>query len=259
MAETLTYDNTPDTEVLTPDEQDSLEIGEKMVAEQEGLLAGKYKDPQELEKAYLELQTKLGSNEQETSEELEIEPEGKKEEKEEKEDEVTSDLLDRLWDEAQGKNYKDETLKELSEMSSRDLAQMHLKYRADNQQTQPQVISEQQVNQLKDIAGGDKGYTNMMGWAKDSLAKQEIDMYDAVMERGEPLACYFAVQALKYRFDDASGVDGEMLTGKASSSQGSSYQSQAQLVEAMEDPRYENDTAYRQDVMNKLERSNLQF
>ena len=259
MAETLTYDNTPDTEVLTPDEQDSLEIGEKMVAEQEGLLAGKYKDPQELEKAYLELQTKLGSNEQETSEELEIEPEGKKEEKEEKEDEVTSDLLDRLWDEAQGKNYKDETLKELSEMSSRDLAQMHLKYRANNQQTQPELISEQQVNQLKEIAGGDKGYTNMMGWAKDSLGKQEIDMYDAVMERGEPLACYFAVQALKYRFDDASGVDGEMLTGKASSSQGSSYQSQAQLVEAMEDPRYENDTAYRQDVMKKLERSNLQF
>ena len=256
MAETLTYDTTPDTEVLTPDEQDSLEIGEKMVAEQEGLLAGKYKDPQELEKAYLELQTKLGSNEQETSEELEIIPEGKKEEKE---DEVTSDLLDRLWDEAQGKNYKDETLKELSEMSSRDLAQMHLKYRANNQQTQPEVINEQQVTQLKDIAGGDKGYTNMMGWAKDSLGKQEIDMYDAVMERGEPLACYFAVQALKYRFDDASGVDGEMLTGKASSSQGSSYQSQAQLVEAMEDPRYENDTAYRQDVMKKLERSNIQF
>jgi len=255
MAETLTYDTTPETEVLTPDEQDSLEIGEKMVAEQEGLLAGKYKDPQELEKAYLELQTKLGSNEQETSEELEIIPEGNKQEKEE----VTSDLLDRLWDEAQSENYNDDTLKELSEMSSRDLAQMHLQYRANNQQTQPVVVNEQQVNQLKEIAGGDKGYTNMMGWAKDSLGKQEIDMYDAVMERGEPLACYFAVQALKYRFDDASGVDGEMLTGKASSSQGSSYQSQAQLVEAMEDPRYENDTAYRQDVMKKLERSNLQF
>ena len=256
MAETLTVDTTPNTEVLTADEQDSLEIGEQMQTAQDNLLAGKYKDAQELEKAYIELQSKLGSNQQETSEELEIEPEG---EKGEKEDEVTSDLLDRLWDEAQGKNYKDETLKELSEMSSRDLAQMHLKYRANNQQTQPEVINEQQVNQLKDIAGGDKGYTNMMGWAKDSLAKQEIDMYDAVMERGEPLACYFAVQALKYRFDDASGVDGEMLTGKASSSQGSSYQSQAQLVEAMEDPRYENDTAYRQDVMKKLERSNLQF
>ena len=256
MAETLTYDDSSETEVLTPDEQDSLEIGEKMVAEQEGLLAGKYKDPQELEKAYLELQTKLGSNEQETSEELEIKPEGKKEEKE---DEVTSDLLDRLWDEAQGKNYKDETLKELSEMSSRDLAQMHLKYRANNQQKQPEVVNETQVSQLKNMVGGDKGYTNMMGWAKDTLNDQEINMYDAVMERGDPLACFFAVQALKFRFEDASGRDGEMLTGKAPSNQGSSYQSQAQLVEAMEDPRYESDTAYRQDVMQKLERSNLQF
>ena len=30
MAETLTYDNTPDAEVLTPDEQDSLQIGEQL-------------------------------------------------------------------------------------------------------------------------------------------------------------------------------------------------------------------------------------
>ena len=30
MAETLSYDNTPDTEVLTSEEQDSLEVGEKL-------------------------------------------------------------------------------------------------------------------------------------------------------------------------------------------------------------------------------------
>ena len=39
MAETFTNDNTPETEVLTSDEQDSLAVGEKLVAEQEGLLA----------------------------------------------------------------------------------------------------------------------------------------------------------------------------------------------------------------------------
>ena len=59
MAETLSYDNTPQTEVLSADEQDSLKVGEKLVAEQEGLLAGKYNSPKELEKAYLELQSKL--------------------------------------------------------------------------------------------------------------------------------------------------------------------------------------------------------
>ena len=69
MAEqqTFTVDTTPQTETmsdnLTADEQDSLAVGEKLVAEQEGLLAGKYKDAAELEKAYVELQKKLGSKE----------------------------------------------------------------------------------------------------------------------------------------------------------------------------------------------------
>ena len=70
MAEnTFTVDTTPQTETmsdnLTADEQDSLAVGEKIVEGQEQLLAGKYKDAQELEKAYVELQKKLGSNESE--------------------------------------------------------------------------------------------------------------------------------------------------------------------------------------------------
>ena len=53
MAETLSYENAPDTEVLSPEEQDSLQVGEKLVAEQEGLLAGKYNSPKELGKSIL--------------------------------------------------------------------------------------------------------------------------------------------------------------------------------------------------------------
>ena len=72
MAETLTYDPGTDTvsteENLSSEEQDSLEVGEKLVAEQESLLAGKYKNAEELEKAYIELQQKLGSDEKGESE-----------------------------------------------------------------------------------------------------------------------------------------------------------------------------------------------
>ncbi len=170
MAETLTLDTSPETEVLTEEEQDSLAVGEKMMEAQDNLLAGKYKDAQELEKAYIELQSKLGSpkEEAEQSEELEIEPEGKKEEEVEKPD--STDILDRLWDQAVSKDYKDETLQELSNMSARDIAQMHLQYRAENQ-SQQEVVTEEQVTQLKDIAGGDQGYNSMMGWAKDALHK----------------------------------------------------------------------------------------
>ena len=59
MAETFTINNNTESEVLTAEEQDSLAVGEKLVEEQEGLLAGKYENAQELEKAYIELQKKL--------------------------------------------------------------------------------------------------------------------------------------------------------------------------------------------------------
>ena len=65
MSETYSYDNTPEAEVLTEEEQDSLQVGEELVAEQEGLLAGKYKNAEELESAYLSLQKKLGQTEEE--------------------------------------------------------------------------------------------------------------------------------------------------------------------------------------------------
>jgi len=99
----------------------------------------------------------------------------------------------------------------------------------------------------------------MMSWATSNLNKQEIDMFDAVMERGDPLAAFFAVRSLAYRWEDAKGYDGKMLTGTAPKTNGSTFRSQAEVVEAMGDPRYDNDPAYRQDVMEKLQRSDINF
>ena len=149
-----------------------------------------------------------------------------------------------------------DTLKELSEMNPRDLAEMHLQYRA---KSQPAQLTDESVNTLQQVAGGKEGYDTMIEWAQQNLQENEIKMYDAVMDKGDPVSCFFAVQALKYRFDDASGVDGEMLTGKAPVNKGDTFRSQAEVVRAMNDPKYENDPAYRQDVYNKLERSNLEF
>ena len=62
MAETLTVNDTPQQEGLTAEEQDSLQVGEEMAEQQGELLAGKYKNAEDLEKAYVELQKKLGEN-----------------------------------------------------------------------------------------------------------------------------------------------------------------------------------------------------
>jgi len=99
----------------------------------------------------------------------------------------------------------------------------------------------------------------MMQWANQNLQKSEIEMYDAVMDQGNPLAAYFAVQALSSRMKDSQGVDGQLLTGKAPKSDGDVFKSQAQVVKAMSDDRYEKDPAYRQAIYDKLERSNINF
>jgi len=70
---------------------------------------------------------------------------------------------------------------------------------------------------------------------------------------------FFAAQALNARYQDAVGYDGEMLTGSAPRNTGDGFRSQAELVAAMSDPRYDKDPAYRADVADKLERSNINF
>ena len=48
------------SEILNSDEQDSLAVAESLEGGEQSLLAGKFKDPQALEQAYVELQKKLG-------------------------------------------------------------------------------------------------------------------------------------------------------------------------------------------------------
>ena len=256
---TLTYDPTEQTEgELSTEEKESLEVGEKLAEQQEQMLAGKFKTAEDLEQGYIELQKKLGEPKEEVAEPEQ--PEAKEEEKtEEKEEEVDTAFLDTLWEEAQADKFTKETLSKLEDMKPQDIAQMYLDYRSEAKEPEGQQFTEENISDLKDIAGGDEGYTEMMGWAKSNLKEAEVQMYDQVMDQGNPLAAFFAVQALKYRIDDAKGVDGEMLQGKAPKSTGDVFKSQAQVVKAMSDPQYDKDPAYRQAIYDKLERSNLEF
>ena len=120
-------------------------------------------------------------------------------------------------------------------------------------------MTEKHVTELKNIAGGEQQYGEMLQWATNNLSDQEVKMFDAVMDQGNPLAAFFAVRSLAYRYNDAKGYDGKIFTGRAPRSDGDQFQSQAEVVEAMSDPRYDRDPAFRQKVMKKLERSNVNF
>ena len=236
---------------LNSDEQESLAIGEEMSKDQETMLAGKYKNAEELEAAYIELQKKLGN--ESSKEESESQPEEPEESEEENSE---SSLFDRLWEEAQGDEFNNETLDELAKAKPADLAKMYLEYR----NSQPtKEISQEVATQLKDSVGGEEQYASMMQWASNNMNENEIDMYDSVMESGDRNAAFFAMQALSYKYGESVGVEGKLVQGKAPTETTKGFKSQAEVVNAMQDPRYDRDPAYRQEIMAKLERSNVNF
>ena len=262
MAETLSYQepqNVTTVDNLTPEEQDSLQVGEQLSQQEEQVYAGKYKSAQELEKAYMELQSKLGEQEKGETEVAEKEPEDKPTLSE------GATLITSATDEyyANGNQLTPETLQKFSSMSSQDLikAYMEVQQLPEYQQAQqtPVEISESQVNQIKNAAGGEQQYANIINWAKSNLEAEQINAFDDVVNTGSVQAINLAVAGLKAQYDNANGVEGRMVTGKAPTNSGDVFRSQQELVAAMNDPRYDRDPAYRQDVIEKLDRSNLEF
>ena len=266
MAETLSYDNTPYSATLSEEEQNSLEVGEQLVAEQEGLLAGKYRNAEELESAYLSLQKKLGQGNEE-EEDYEESDEGYAEE-EESDEEVSDDapavsLINEASEEyyANDGQLSEETISKFSEMSSQDLVNAYLEIQANNPQAQTQALemSEAQVNSVQNAAGGEANYNRVVEWAASNLPDAQIDAFDSVVDSGNPAAIGIAFQGLQSQYNESNGYEGRMLQGKPAASSGDIFRSQAELVAAMGDPRYDNDPAYRADVIQKLEQSDLNF
>ena len=211
MAETFTMNETPaEPEILNSDEKESLAVAESLEQGEQPLLAGKFKDTQALEQAYVELQKKLGEPRDEVQ--------------------ATEDA---------GEPAEAEPAQEPDPNSDR--------------------LTQKQADFLMEQVGGEKAYKSMLEWAGQNFTEEEIGMYDGVMESGDSRAIYYAVQALQARYNDNVGSDGQLLTGRGAENTDDSFKSQAELVAAMSDPRYDRDPAYRQDLMRRLENSDVSF
>jgi hypothetical protein len=235
---------------FSAEELDSLAVGERLAEQEQQLLAGKYQSAEELERGYLELQKRLSSPAEEEPQ-VEEAPEAEEEE----EVEVDGDLFDAIMESYRTGEWDDNLVEEVGKMDPIDVANMFLTKQGEAQQTA--VATEEDVTQIQDSVGGVDEYQNMLQWAGQNLSEQEINLYDAAMDRGDPLTMFFAAQALNSRYQDAVGYDGEMLTGSAPRNTSNGFRSQAELIAAMSDPRYDKDPAYRQDIADKLAVSNI--
>jgi len=263
MAETLSYDPSSDPEVLASiesDEAESLAIGEEMINQANERLAGKYKNAQELEKAYIELEKKLGSKSEDVGE-----PEPQEETSEESDVDTSPQIqaISRAADEYYEKGeLSPETLAAFEGMSSKELVEAYFKYEAGLPQQQAVSesveLSQSDVNRIQNSVGGEAAYKQLVSWAADNFSPEEITAFDTVVDSGNVSAINLALAGLKARYTDAVGYEGTMIQGKAAAP-ADTFKSQAEVVRAMSDSRYDRDPAYRDEIMQKLARSDLKF
>lgn len=247
---TLTYDPTPaDQPEFNEAEQEALAIGERQAQEEEQVYAGKFKDAEALEQAYIELQKKLGS----TEEEAEAEPEVEEEELEPAQA-FLNDASDEYYRDGQ---LSAETMEQLTTMDSKDLIAYYME--TQGQAPEAPEVSQTEVNSVYTAAGGEQQYKSLMEWAGTNLPDASVEAYNRTVDTGDIGSIQLALAGLRAAYEGANGVDGELLTGKAAVETTNSFRSQAEVVEAMTDPRYDKDPAYRQDVFNKLNRSNIDY
>jgi hypothetical protein len=233
----VTFDSTdnPDIDSSRQEaEAQSLAVGEKIINEQKEAeaelyekvrkdaesqirYAGKFRSAEDLEKAYVELEKKLGQPKEEPAEEVETtdEPEapepteGEEEEKETEESKPQAPEVSRL-------NPEEEL-------------------------------------QLLTSVGGPEFYNQALKWAAENLSQEEIDAYDGILGTGDRGAVAFAVKSLVQQFKANGDYDGAPVSGKAVKGQGTKpFRSQAELARAINNPKYREDPAYRLDVERRL-------
>ena len=260
MTEKLTYDPTPaDAPEFTEDEQDSLAVAEKLGQEESELYAGKYQSAEELEEAYIELQRKLGSSDEDD----EVEETTFDEDEYPEEVAAGVDLITTASEEYYENEgaISEETMQRFTEMSSSDLVEAYMAIRDRNPDVDGGVatdLTDAEMNQVYNSAGGEAEYGRLTSWAAQNLSETKLDAFNDMIDRGNSTAIQIAVAGLRAEYEAQEGYEGRMLTGKSAPA-ADGFRSQAEVVQAMSDPRYDRDEAYRQDVYDKLERSDIQF
>lgn len=275
-----TFDSTDDLDLKESrlnEEARLAEIGDKLIqqeeereqskydqarqdAESELRYAGKFKSAEDLEKAYKELEKKLGKKEEPTQDEgaeSEVESEAESSDEPTEEEEPVSEEADflRVASEEYYSNnnqLKPETIQRLKEMPSDKLVEAYLNNIKNAPAITPQVLTDADAKSIVDSVGGEQVYNQTLAWAADNLSANEVAAYDNVINSGNKDAIFFAVQALNQKYQDSVGFEGQQVSGKNVRNSVKGFRSQAELARAISDPRYRNDPAYRIDVETKL-------
>ena len=249
-----------------PMSRQDLETLAKNETDENGLILGKFKSVEDLAASYKELEGKLGQVTEEDQPQTEEETETTEPEFNAEEfygDGLASVLEEVGIDPQEISNRFEET----GEINDDDYAKLgeagFSKQVIDTYldglrgSATSEDIATAQIQAIKDSVGGDENYSKMVSWAIDNLPADEVNEFNSLTETANATAIKFAVQGLYSQYNNAMGVEPNLVTGRASQSGPTPYRSTAEVVTAMSDPRYGKDVTYTEDVQRRLGNSDV--
>lgn len=236
-----------DQAMIAKVDQTEASLQQQQQQQEPSRLAGKFTSPEELERAYLELERKLGQ--QPAQDKPQAQANGMTEAK-------AAELVQNAGLDIDAMtNYYNQngelTADHYAALEKAGIPKAFVDQYIDGVQASANQIREGILGKV----GGAEAFQGMSQWAQANMTPAELDAYNRAVDSTDMTVVENAVLGLAYRYQQAMGRDPRLLGGGAASPSG--FQSVAQLVEAMKDPRYEKDHAYRKEVQDRLARSNI--
>lgn len=208
-------------------------------------LPEKFKTAEELAKAYSELEKKFSSNNKDAKQET---PKNKSEEVK-----TEGFTLDKY-----NQEYAD--VGTLSEKSYDELSKLGLnKDLVDGYIEGQKAISQNYQKEIYNEVGSQEQYTQLIDWASKNLSEREVEGFNNIIEAGSVDTMKLAVRGLMATagMKQSSVRQQDLFQGDSDIISTDAFQSIAQITKAMNDPRYEKDSAYRKEVTDRLAKSSI--
>ena len=109
--------------------------------------------------------------------------------------------------------------------------------------------AEQERNEIATCVGGRGNFDNIVKWASENLTTEEIISINSVTDKG---IIQIILKDLKTRMEEKEGIIPSYTKGESGKAQTEIYRSQAEMFEAISNPKYRKDEAYRLDVQKKI-------
>ena len=248
-----------------PVSTEDLQTLAKNETDENGLILGKFKSVEDLAASYKELEGKLGTVTEEDQATEETQEESTDEfNPEEYYGDGLASVLEEVGIDAQDITQRFTDTGEISEDDYSKLGEAGFSKQVVDTYLdglrgvgEGDEIPTQQIQNIKDSVGGDESYEQMANWCQDNLSEQEVKAFDKITETADAPVIQLAVEGLYSRYQNAMGIEPDLVTGRPAASGPRPFQSSAEVQAAVNDPRYGKDVAYTQSVYARYEGSDV--